>query len=132
MNIKNILISILLTIIFFIGYYFILTSQIKNIAERGQFGDMFGAINAFFTALAFFGLIYTILQQNQLIEKSNEQITQNKKEFETQYKIQAIMTLINLYQSKLTHVKNVDHLQANELQNKINNLADELERFLLK
>jgi hypothetical protein len=37
-------------------------------AERGQFGDMFGAVNALFTALAFAGLIYTaILQRRQLL-----------------------------------------------------------------
>ncbi len=131
MNIKNILISILFAVSLFVGYYFVLTWTIKSISERGQFGDMFGAINAFFTALAFLGLIYTILQQNDLIKKSSEQLELNKKEFETQYKIQAITTLINLYQSKLSQIRTIDHLQANELQDKINNLVNELENFLL-
>jgi hypothetical protein len=131
MNIKNILISLLIATILFVGYYFIVASSIENTEQRGQFGDMFGALNAFFTALAFFGLIYTIFQQNQLITKSKEQLTQSKKEFEVQFKIQALTTLINLYQSKLDKVKAIDHLQANEFQSKINALVSELEKHLL-
>jgi len=56
--------------------------------ERGQFGDMFGAVNALFTALAFAGLIYTVLlqrnqlalQQKEIIEsgKSQEQLLQRQ------------------------------------------------------
>ena len=34
-------------------------------ARRGQFGDMFGAVNALFTALAFAGLLYTIFLQRR-------------------------------------------------------------------
>lgn len=30
-------------------------------AEKGQLGDMFGGVNALFTAFAFAGVIYTIL-----------------------------------------------------------------------
>ncbi|MFN8005450.1 MAG: hypothetical protein U0V70_00175 [Terriglobia bacterium] len=41
--------------------------------ERGQFGDMFGSINALFTALAFAGLIYSArLQQRQLALQQDE------------------------------------------------------------
>jgi len=38
-----------------------------DMAARGQFGDLFGAVNALFTGLAFAALIYTvILQRNEL------------------------------------------------------------------
>lgn len=41
--------------------------------ERGQFGDMFGAVNALFSGLAFAGLLYTIvLQQKQLSMQRDE------------------------------------------------------------
>jgi ABC-type molybdate transport system permease subunit len=33
--------------------------------ERGQFGDLFGSVNALFSGLAFAGLIYAILLQRQ-------------------------------------------------------------------
>jgi hypothetical protein len=46
--------------------------------ERSQFGDMFGAVDALFSGLAFIGLVYTIfLQQDEMkkqldaVEKSN-------------------------------------------------------------
>jgi hypothetical protein len=39
----------------------------------GQFGDMFGAFNAFFSGLAFLGVIYTVwLQTRQVEMQSNE------------------------------------------------------------
>lgn len=41
--------------------------------HRGQFGDMFGAVNALFSGLGFAGLLYTIvLQQNQLSMQRDE------------------------------------------------------------
>lgn len=33
--------------------------------SRGTFGDLFGAVNALFSALAFAGLIYTIILQTK-------------------------------------------------------------------
>lgn len=40
---------------------------ITESSERGQFGDMFGAVNALFSGLAFAGLIITlILQKTEL------------------------------------------------------------------
>ena len=41
--------------------------------NRGTFGDMFGAINALFSGLAFAGLIFTILlQRDELVEQRRE------------------------------------------------------------
>jgi len=36
----------------------------KQMDTRGQFGDLFGAVTAFFTGLAFAGVIYTIVLQS--------------------------------------------------------------------
>lgn len=50
----------------------------------GTFGDMFGAFNAYFSALAFLGVIYTILLQRKEMEnnssfnKSNLQLTERQ------------------------------------------------------
>lgn len=41
-------------------------------SKRGQFGDMFGAINALFSGLAFAGIIYSIRQQNEDLEIQRE------------------------------------------------------------
>jgi hypothetical protein len=45
---------------------------IKDWAERGQFGDMFGAVNALFSGLAFAGVIFAILLQRQEIDDQRE------------------------------------------------------------
>jgi hypothetical protein len=38
---------------------------IEAAPEQGQFGDMFGAVNALFSGLAFAGIVYTILLQRK-------------------------------------------------------------------
>jgi hypothetical protein len=41
--------------------------------ERGQFGDLFGSVNALFSGLAFAGLLFTVrLQQEQLSTQRKE------------------------------------------------------------
>jgi hypothetical protein len=47
---------------------------------RGQFGDMFGAVNALFSGLAFAGIIYTIyLQRNELqLQRAELELTRNE------------------------------------------------------
>lgn len=58
---------------------------------RGQFGDLFGAVNALFSGLAFAGLVITIMQQRHdlllqrnAIEQTNKEMQQQTKEFDTQ------------------------------------------------
>lgn len=67
------IVSIILTVVFVIGLWFLnyytLNDQLgkENINDRGTFGDMFGAVNALFSGLAFAGIIWTILlQRNEL------------------------------------------------------------------
>lgn len=38
---------------------------LKDIAERGQVGDLFGSVNALFSGLAFAGVVFAILLQRQ-------------------------------------------------------------------
>jgi hypothetical protein len=40
--------------------------------ERGQFGDLFGSVNALFSGLAFAGLLYAILQRQELALQRTE------------------------------------------------------------
>jgi tRNA-dihydrouridine synthase len=68
--------------------WFLLDRYMGDQAARGQFGDMFGAANALFAALAFAGLIYTVLlqrdqlalQQQEIVEsgKTQEQLVQRQ------------------------------------------------------
>lgn len=64
---KNVWLWILGTTILVVALLFIFNDLINRFiaspAERGQFGDQFGAMNALFSGLAFFGLILTIAFQ---------------------------------------------------------------------
>jgi len=43
-------------------------------AKRGQFGDLFGSVNALFSGLAFAGIIYSIMQQQKELELTRKQV----------------------------------------------------------
>lgn len=47
---------------------------------RGQFGDTFGAINTFFSGLAFAGIIYTILMQRTELSLQREELRLTRQE----------------------------------------------------
>lgn len=51
---------------------------------RGQFGDLFGAVNALFSGLAFVGLIITIRQQHKDLEYQRQAIEQTNREMQNQ------------------------------------------------
>jgi hypothetical protein len=53
-------------------------------SQRGQYGDMFGAINALFTGLAFAGLIITIILQSQELKLQRKELGQTRAEFKQQ------------------------------------------------
>jgi len=52
----------------------------SNWADRGTFGDMFGAVNALYSGLAFAALIYTIFMQREEIKMNRQEIVLNRKE----------------------------------------------------
>jgi len=47
---------------------------------RGMFGDMFGAVNALFSGLAFAGVIYAILLQSKELELQREELKLTRQE----------------------------------------------------
>ena len=75
---------------------------------RGQFGDMFGAVNALFSGLAFVGLIITlVLQKTELglqreeLEQTREELKNQRIEFETQNKTLKYQRFENLFYNML-------------------------------
>src|SRR5687767_3677259 len=53
-------------------------------ASRGQLGDMFGAVNALFSGLAFGGIIITILLQKEELKLQRKELRDTRKVFENQ------------------------------------------------
>lgn len=49
-------------------------------ADRGTFGDMFGAVNSLFSGLAFAGVIYAILLQRKELELQREELVLTREE----------------------------------------------------
>jgi len=54
---------------------------------KGQFGDMFGSVNALFSGLAFAAITYTILLQRHDLKLTREEFIKQSQEFEKQTKI---------------------------------------------
>ena len=63
-----------------IVYGIVVFMVFRRMDVRGQFGDIFGGINALFTGLAFAGVIYTILLQRRELELQRTELRLNRDE----------------------------------------------------
>ena len=63
-------------------------------AKRGQFGDLFGSVNALFSGLAFAGIIYTIFIQKEELELQHKAIAASTTELANQVEAQKKTSLI--------------------------------------
>jgi len=75
---------------------------------QGQFGDMFGAVNALFSGLAFAGLIITLfLQKNELslqrdeLKLTRDEMTHQREEFEKENETLRYQRFENLFYNML-------------------------------
>src|SRR5690349_24097250 len=77
-------------LVIFVWYYYPLymLSQHKNYEEAGSHGDVYGAVNALFTALAFALLIYTALMQREELKLQRQELELTRKELEKSAKAQ--------------------------------------------
>ena len=64
--------------------WLLLTTFIEKSDERGQFGDMFGAVNSLFSGLALCGVAYTVYLQYE-----------SNKSSESQFKFNRLLDIIN-------------------------------------
>ena len=152
-KITSLILIFLIVIALWLGSFFIITYAIPNWEHRGQFGDLFGSVNALFSGLAFAGLIYTIflqrkelsLQRDELklqreeMAKSREELAEQADILKAQFnssiahlKISAIQTRIEAIKieslqraaSARTSYADQIHKQANLIEN----IATQLER----
>lgn len=99
MSQKRFLAATLITVVgLWLGTWWLAVSFIPSWGERGQFGDLFGSVNALFSGLAFAGLLVTVrLQQSQLelqrhelqlqrdeLKLQREEMASSRKELERQ------------------------------------------------
>ena len=105
-NPKNsILIKLILLVVLIWGLSAVLIMFfLSEWSDRGTFGDLFGAVNALFSALAFAVLIYTIILQREEIKQNREEIVLNRKELEKSGKIQRKSQEVLIRQVEQTHL----------------------------
>ena len=105
-NSKNtILIKLILLVVLIWGVSAVLIMFfLSEWSDRGTFGDLFGAVNALFSALAFAVLIYTIILQREEIKQNREEIVLNRKELEKSGKIQRKSQEVLVRQVEQTHL----------------------------
>lgn len=78
-------------------YWWRLNSSRLDPAERGQFGDMFGGLNALFTALAFAALIYTVLLQRDELSLQRRELAGQRKQLREQNRTFRLQSFENTF-----------------------------------
>lgn len=74
-----ILTSVIITIVCIL--YWVI---INGLTDKSGFGDIFGGLTAWFSGLAFAGIIFTILQQKKELEYQRKELKLTRNEFKTQ------------------------------------------------
>lgn len=110
---------IVMVIIFLWGasWYFIPTWYGKTELEAGTFGDMFGAVNALFSGLAFAGLIYTILLQREDLKIQRKSFDNQFKELQHQVENTKRQLELTKYQSYQDTLRYLFQVKAKAIEN---------------
>jgi hypothetical protein len=64
-----IIVVALAQVVYAVVVFFVFSGP-EAMSDRGQFGDLFGAVNAFFTGLAFAGVVVTLFLQRRELEET--------------------------------------------------------------
>lgn len=106
--------AVLGVVLIIVFSFYIIYNNIGCWEKRGQFGDLFGAVNALFSGLAFAGLIITIRQQHkdleyqrQTIEQTNREMQNQTEEFNKQNKTMKIERFENTFFKMLEVQQNI-------------------------
>lgn len=69
------------------GIPYAMTEKYLQIGDRGTFGDMFGAVNALFSGMAFAGLICTLIVQMRELKAQREELSLTRDVMKDQKKV---------------------------------------------
>lgn len=152
---KSISLTILGLVVLFPVYFFVVQYLYPDMVSRGQFGDMFGALNALFSGLAFLGVIYAVFLQRKELELQREELKLTREELRRSAKAQEkseqalskqaaslkIAAQLNGKSAELQHINTlieitnsarygVDHAQFNRYKNDANEIITEIKDLL--
>jgi hypothetical protein len=74
-----------------------------NLEERGQFGDMFGAVNALFSGLAMGGVVFAILLQRRELRLQREELRMQREELQKTAASNVRQLHMRLLELSITH-----------------------------
>jgi len=72
-----------------------------HLPERGTIGDMFGAVNALFSGLAFVGILYALLLQHEELEQAKAEFSRSAQAQREAAQLQALTLLFQEYKQLL-------------------------------
>jgi hypothetical protein len=114
---------------------------LENWETRGNFGDMFGAVNALFAGLAFGGVIVAILLQRQELEyqrqelartsqaqiESSDSLARQLKLLSTTGRMNCLSTMIGTYDRRILEAYGKGSPGAADLAKQVDRLTQELD-----
>lgn len=106
------------------AYGVVVWFSISGPAERGQFGDMFGMVNALFSGLAFAGIVYTVHAQRT-------EAAFNAHATERAARLNAMSVLVAAYTERVRYLDSLaspDGHKIEGIQGKLKQLVIQLER----
>lgn len=77
---KFLYLTVVVVLALWVGISFGILKLVPGWPERGQFGDLFGAVNSLFSGLGFAGLLYTIVIQQKQIGMQREELAMQRQE----------------------------------------------------
>ena len=130
-DMKQILNSFTALIIFTIALWFLSAIGIMffldDWSDRGTFGDLFGAVNALFSGLAFAGLLFSLIENRKQISSQQEELLINRKELLKARKIQEKTE--KAIEAQVTQIQNTARLSGlNTLVNYFTNIINDPKR----
>jgi hypothetical protein len=106
----------------FLLYGFLVRVTISASQARGLFGDMFGGLNALFSALAFAVIAYSIFQhreqlalQRQEMPLQRQELELTRKELAKTAKFNALAILAQTYSDSLTWMKDINNSNSSAI-----------------
>lgn len=130
-DMKQILNSFTALIIFTILLWFLsgvgIMFFLDDWSDRGTFGDLFGAVNALFSGLAFAGLLFSLIENRKQISSQQEELLINRKELLKARKIQEKTE--KAIEAQVTQIQNTARLSGlNTLVNYFTNIINDPKR----
>ena len=143
-----IIFAIIVVLALWLGNWVIGIYAFDSWENRGQFGDLFGSINALFSGLAFLGLIYAILLQRKELSLQREELKLQREEMagsraELKHQVSAIIGQIQV-SAEIARIEGIkiasetkipsarkDYIEKiNEAANHIDEIAEELKNVV--